>query len=185
MLEGLEERFNGLWVLQQYNAGLTGKDRYGNRIAMQEVRDRVKARTVGKVLNPFDVKKIYGINGLSAYLTEYITKQKKDDVFACLPWHCSRRVSRMFTRSIVGPSAFAYCCSFKNGKVDKETGEIFKVDVIRDAFFTMVYVNNKKAVLHYLQKMEQVNKWIIGGWSMDRLPLVADDDYRKYFVSEN
>jgi hypothetical protein len=178
-------RFNALWVLQQYNAGLRGKDKWGQEITMQEVQERYKNGTMGRVLNPLDVKKIYGINGLSSYLTKYITKQEKNVVFDCSTWHCSRGVSRLFTRSTVGPSAFRYCRSFRNGKIDKQTGEIFEVNVIRGQYHILIYINNKKAVLELLREQEQINKWIMGGFRLGSLPMTDDDDYRKYFLCEN
>jgi hypothetical protein len=178
------KEYNGLWVLQQYNAGLVGKNKYGEVITKQEVERRQIAGTVGKIFNPFDVKKVRGIAGLSAYLTKYITKQSEQP-FACAPWHCSRSVSRLFTRATVAPSAFAYMASFENAKVDKLTGECFAPLVIKGAYWVMVYVNNKKAPLHYLKRMEQINKWIIQGVVPDRIPEIDDDIYSKYFINKN
>jgi hypothetical protein len=179
------KRFNALWVVQQYNAGLIGHDRYGQAITRSEVDLRFQNGTMQKVLNPFDVKKVYGINGLSSYLTKYITKQKKETFFDCSVWHCSRGVSRLFTKATVSPSAFRYCQSFHNSRVDRETGELFPVPVVSEAFFVMVYINNKKVPLNFLREMEQANKWLMSGWYLDRLPLTNDADYKKYFLCEN
>jgi hypothetical protein len=178
------KQFNALWVLQQYNAGLTGKTKYGESISRREIEDRYENGTVGKVLNPFDVKKIRSIGGLSGYLTKYITKQEKNKPFGCSVWHCSRTVSRLFTRATVQPSAFAYLQTFNNYRVDKRTGECFPAEVVKGAYFVMVYVNNKAAPLRYLREMEQVNKWILEGHTLDRLPELDDDDYRKRYLCE-
>jgi hypothetical protein len=172
-------KWNALWVLAQYNAGLIGRDKYGQVITKVEILKRFKEDTIHKVLNPLDIKKVKSISALSGYLTKYITKQKKVP-FACLPWHCSRRVSRMFTRATVGPSAFAYMRTFNNYRVDKSTGECFPPRMSPPApFYVVVYAANKSAPLRYLKEMEQVNKWILGGHEIDRLPWLDDDMYRK------
>jgi hypothetical protein len=179
------KRFNALWVLQQYNAGLRTKNKYGEDITMEEVLQRYQDGTMQKILNPFDAKKISSIAAVSSYLTKYITKQEKDVPFACSVWHCSRGVSRLFTRATVSPSAFAYCRSFHNGKVDRETGEIYEVEVIRGDFYVMAYINNKRLPLTFLAELEAANKMILAGFQLDRLPMCDDMDYRKYFLSQN
>lgn len=163
--------YNALWVLQQYNAGLRAKNKYEESISMEEVNCRFKDGTMQKILNPLDVKKVRSISGLSMYLTKYITKQKKNDPFGCACWHCSRKVSRLFTKAAVGPSAFAYMMSLNNAKVDKTTGECFEPTAICEAFYVMVYINNKEGPLKYLREMEQINKWML----RDNLRVGRDD----------
>jgi hypothetical protein len=170
-----------LWVLAQYNSGLIGCDKFGNEISREEILMRFENDTVHKVFNPLDIKKVKSISGLSGYLTKYITKQKKTP-FTCLPWHCSRQVSRMFTRATVGPSAFAYMQSFNNYRVDRETGECTAPMMAKPhPYYVVVYAANKSAPLKYLREMEQVNKWILEGHTLDRLCLIDDDLYRKKF----
>jgi hypothetical protein len=176
-------RYNALWVLQQYNAGLRGHDKYGNLISFDEILDRYDKGTVQKVLNPLDVRKAYGINALSNYLVKYITKQKHKDPFGCLNWHCSRRVSKLFTREVVAPSTFAYLQTFNNCRIDKQTGELIEPTVLTKQFFTMVYVNNKALPLAKLRQLETVNRWIINGFDIDRVPRMDDDLYRKIHPS--
>lgn len=190
------KRYNALWVLQQYNAGLEGRNKAGERITRAEVERRYQYDVTSKfkkkdpdsmmaVLNPFDVEKAYGVNGLAYYLTKYISKQKNKDPFDCLNWHCSRRVSRLFTKEVVGPSTFAYLLSFSNYKVDAKTGECWKAEIISRQFFTMVYVNNKGAPLSRLKKLEQVNKWIMKeNFAPDRVTMLDDPLYRKHLVNE-
>ena len=182
-------RWNALWVMQQYNAGLIGRNQYGERISMREIEERFDRGTIHKVFNPVDVKRVKSIAGLSMYLTKYITKQEKGQHFGCAVWHCSRRVSRVFTRTTVGPSTFRYMMSLANCKVDKDTGEIFMPETARGdpkkrQFYTLVYINNKAAPLGYLKEMEQVNKWILEGLEIDRLPMVDDELYSKLFCSD-
>ena len=188
------KRYNALWVLQQYNAGLIGHRENGEEISKQEIERRYNhdmtsmfrkkdPDSVMAVLNPFHIEKAYGINKLAHYLTKYITDQKKDDPFGCLNWHCSRRVSKLFTKEIVSPSTFAYLLSFVNYRVDRQTGECFTPKVLAKAFYTMVYVNNKGAPLQRLKQLEAVNKWLIKEQVRDpdreQLAVLDDDLYRK------
>jgi hypothetical protein len=195
-------RWNAMWVLQQYNEGLIGHNEYGEDVTKAEIdqlydldvrekfagargRNGKKISRIQKLLNPFDVRKVRSIGGLSHYLTKYITKQKKNDPFGCAVWHCSRRVSRMFTRTTVGPSAFAYMKSPANFKVDKTTGECWAPLEKREPFYVIIYANDKSAPLKYLKEMEQINKWILEGFEMDKASWqgteIDDDDYRKRF----
>ncbi len=173
-------RYNALWVLQQYNAGLRGQDKHGNPISYEEIVERYAKGSIQKVLNPLDVRKAYGINALSNYLVKYITKQQQKDPFGCLNWHCSRRVSKLFTREVVAPSTFAYLQRFEtNCRIDKSTGEGFAPEVLTKRFFTMIYIHNKAAPLARLRQMETVNRWIIQGFDTDSVPRMDDDLYRK------
>jgi hypothetical protein len=181
-------RYNALWVLQQYKAGLRGQTKYGEEIELPEIERRFRKGTIHEVFNPVDIKKVRSIAGLSAYLTKYITKQK-ETFFGCSPWHCSRGVSRLFTKTTVGPSAFAYMMGLGNCKVDKTTGEIFMPELARPkgrggAYCILVYVNKKDAPLPYLREMEAINKWMIAGQVDDvkgYLDTVTQDGYRRNF----
>ena len=180
-------RYNALWVLQQYNAGLTGKTAAGREIPKSEIIDRYKDGTIGEVFNPVDVIPAWGISGLSWYLTKYVTKQETGESFGCLTWHCSRRVSRLFTNQVVGPSTFAYMHSFRNWKIDRRTGECWTPKSIKGNFYMLVFVNNKPAVLERLGMLETVNKWIIDKrlpdkLSRDELMYIDWDYYRRSFI---
>jgi hypothetical protein len=198
-------RWNAFWVLAQYNAGLVGHTEFGDEISKSDIvglyaadlrekfsggRSKVgkKISRIQEVLNPFDIKPVRSISKLSSYLTKYITKQEKNEPFGCSVWHCSRRVSRMFTRQAVGPSAFAYMKSFANYGVDKRTGEVYsepKEVTCGNGFAVMVYACDKAAPLKYLKRMEQVNKWILEGHDVDRVPTLDDALYRKIIVCKN
>lgn len=186
------KRYNALWVLQQYNAGLIGKTAAGEEISREEIERRYNYDMTSKfkkkdpdsmmaALNPFDVERTYGVNGLAYYLTKYISKQKKKDPFGCLNWHCSRRVSRLFTKEVVSPSTFAYLQTFKNYKVDTKTGECFAPPVLSHQFFTMIYVHNKGAPLARLKRLENLNKWVMKeDFTTERKNLLMTDMvYRK------
>jgi hypothetical protein len=197
-------RWNAMWVLQQYNCGLVGKDEFGDKITKDEIIELyrldamenfrgVMGKTgkrisrIQKVLNPMDIRKVKSVGGLSMYLTKYITKQEKGVPFSCAVWHCSRKVSRLFTRAAVGPSAFAYMMGLDNARVDKSTGECWMPERVKpkkpgDNFFVMVYANNKSLPLKFLRELEQINKWqLAGAVEIDKPPDMDDAMYRTYF----
>lgn len=84
------QRFNALWVLQQYNAGIINP-----KVSYEQMYAAYQAKTVQKLLNPLDVKHARNIDKIAAYLTTYVTKNK--DEFTCRTWGCSRHISRLCT----------------------------------------------------------------------------------------
>jgi hypothetical protein len=180
-------RFNALWVLQQYNSGLIGHRANGEAIGMGEIADRYNDGTIGQVLNPAQIENAYSISLLAWYLTKYVTKQQTDEKFGCLTWHCSRKVSRLFTSQIVGPSAFAFLQSFRNWKLDRSTGKMWKPQQIDGAFYKVIFVNNKPVVLDNLQMMETANGWIMEGMPTDRRwgeMRIKHGDYKRMYIGK-
>src|SRR5271156_73551 len=85
--------YNRLWALQQYNAGIelegVSKKEFMSRYAESVSREENEIEhcksdpdPVMEIINSFDVKKIRHINGLSYYLTKYITKNENKG-FGC------------------------------------------------------------------------------------------------------
>lgn len=179
--------YNPLWVLCQYNAGITGKNKYGREISIEEIRRAEKSGKVGKIFNPFDIKHVSSINNLSMYLTKYIVKQDENESFGCANWHCSRRVSTLFTSAICGPDVFEKCKGLSNWRVDKESGEMFAPRPSVGLFWLSIPVYNKDIIIEDLREMEQVNKWLLQGenifpdWS--HFQTLDDDEYRKLYIS--
>lgn len=171
---------NGLWTMIQYKAGLRGYTKTGRRIEMEEMQKAYRGWKVGKLLNPADIKQIKDVNGLAAYLTAYVTKKPNDEEFGCLTWHCSRKVSRLFTRQLVTPSTFRYLQSPANFAVDKNTGECWPPEMRFGNFYQMIYVNNKEIVLPALAYLEKANEWIMGGLDPGEPHKMDDDDIRKH-----
>lgn len=161
-------RFNNLWVLQQYNAGLTGHRANGEAISKAEIQARYKDGSIQKVLNPVKAEKAHCLSAISWYITKYVTKQKRTEKFGCLTWQCSRRVSSLFTSQVVSPSAFAFLRSFRNWKLDRQTGEIFQPRESGGPFHKVIYVNNKPVVLENLRMLETVNEWLMKEPEPDR-----------------
>jgi hypothetical protein len=190
-------RWNALWVLCQYNSGLIGKTQWGEEISKtkllqayyEDYAEGFRKKRIQALLNPLDVRKVSSIGQLSNYLTKYITKQKKNEPFHCSVWHCSRGVSRLFTRQTVSPSTFRYMLSLENVRMDKTTGEVFEhpreVKIDGCPFVRLVYVLDKVLPLRYLKKMEQVNRWLLDGFEPDRLREIDDGEYSRLYVSKN
>jgi hypothetical protein len=189
-------RWNALWVVQQYNAGLVGKDKFGDVIPKAKVieqylldqKEGFRNKRIQKLFNPLDIKKVSSIQRLSYYLTKYITKQEKNKPFGCAVWHCSRRVSRLFTRQVVAPSAFAYMKSFSNYGVDRSTGELWGVPQeykTEGGFAVVIMALNKAAPLRYMKMLEQTNKWVLEGFEIDCLPEITDEDYFQHYICKN
>lgn len=186
-------RFNSLWVLQQYNAGL----RYGF-ITPAEIASRVADETIHEILNPVDVKKIHTIGTLSNYLTKYITKGnngEKSGGFLCSAWHCSRGVSKIFTSAVVSRSTFAATESFINTRVNKTTGEIFtgipkeNGDPNAGRLYVVRWIVNKPYFLQFMREMEALNNWILSGENFGRDEVmkavgIDNDDFRRFFLND-
>jgi hypothetical protein len=181
--------YNPLWVLCQYNAGLVGKNKYGNEIPIEVIHAAYKARTMGKILNPFDIKKIKSINNLSNYLTKYIVKQPDGVGFDCANWHCSRGVSRLFTKMVCGVDVFEKLKGEKNYSVDFESGEMFFAKPHKEKFWTSIKVLNKECIVGDIRELEVLNSFLLAGENMlpdwRHLPMVDDDDYRKFFYHDS
>lgn len=184
------KRFNPLWVMQQYNAGLRGHRRDGSEITMQELSAAYNNRKVGKLLNPYDIDEAKNISQLSAYLVKYVTKTDPSEAFGCGNWHCSRKISRLFTKAVVGPSTFAYLHSLKNAWQAKGSSEKFPPITYTHPFFSMVKVHNSKLILPIMAELEEMNRLLLtSNWSPGRLigdMQISEEEYRKIFtIPEN
>jgi hypothetical protein len=174
------QRWQALWVLQQYNAGLEHPDipydemkkRYDFTLAHPEIwikDDAGFSETIQAVLNPLTIKKVHGINSLAKYLTKYITKGDNGGSWDCQVWHCSRKVSQMFTRAESCEANERAAVSFDNARIDYRTGEITGMPKVwkdphsKQCHFTIVTYNRPEYFLRFLKAMERVNRWILEG----------------------
>jgi hypothetical protein len=191
-------RYNDLWILQQYNSGLTGKvgekraqkrgDQQGREVPYEEIFDAWREGKVGEYFNGAHIEKAYSAGGMAAYLTKYVTKQDSKHDMGCLNWHCSRKVSRLFNREITGPSTFSYLLRFDvNCYVDRRTGEIKSPppEPYHQQFFSTVQVHNKGAPIRHMKTMETVNKWIMDGLQLtgrEDIPTMSLDRYSSMYT---
>ena len=122
-----------------------------------------------ELYNGVDVKHVHNAKGVSRYLTKYMTKRKKDEsgamvkeyhTFNRLAWHCSRRVSALFTSRIVSGDYLAdligqpwfshssYICS-----IDDRAARVFDV-----FYFT------KSPPRSVLQELRKINQQVFDGY---------------------
>lgn len=157
-------KYNALWVLQQYNAGIVHE-----KLSLHEVHYYTARGELQKHLSPMDVRKVRNVRQLSQYLTKYITKGNSAGGFGCAAWHCSREVSKLFLRTIVGWEVVALAKSDENARFNPQTGEYYGPPTYTAGrqgnsvgFLYVVYhLNRPERFLCYLREMEQINKWII------------------------
>lgn len=149
---------NARWARLQYNSGIRyfvsqdGTDYLVDPTAMSN-------EAISKYLNPLDVDRIRSSQGLSNYLTAYVTKSVGDE-FKCRIWHCSGEVSALFTSVMCGadmhrefikqlpgsPNTFVYKKEVrdKRGKIIRKVGDvILPVDNSND-HCSWVYIVNRK-----------------------------------------
>ena len=169
---------NKLWVMQQYNDGITHPD-----YSKETIQTLYNTNKMQGALNPVDVRKITGADGLSDYLTEYLTNEQ--DEFQCRLWHCSRGVSELYTKCIIGTDAINEIRSKKNMKVNKETGEVTEAKTYESKYHTTTYLVNKKYFRSkYLNELIQVNKWIMQGKKY-QVPDIDSETYRKLYINDS
>lgn len=177
-------KLNALWTLQQYNSGL----RYFNYdeqfwVPIEEIKARYKNDMNGcthggmnEILNPFDVEPVKTIHGLSHYLTQYVTKNNSGGGFKCAAWHCSRGVSKLFTKTVISRSTLSAVQSVEhNSRVVKKTGEVVKHPGVSSQYFQLYYIENKPYFLPEMAELEMVNTWILGGMKFNKLPRARDE----------
>lgn len=157
------KRWNALWVLQQYNAGITHP-----KFTREEVLQFAGTESMKDILNPVDVTRVKNIQALSNYLTKYITKGNNKGGFGCLVWHCSREVSQLFLRTIVDWTVVQLAKGIENARYNRATGEFFGMpEPVREKsgkfFYTIWYINRPGRFLPFLAEMEEMNRYILNG----------------------
>lgn len=200
-------RFNSLWVLTQYNEGLLAMSRqldlfiskeeivarheklmslYQDYKRAREIRDsksmqaiteKLKEISIGKLLNPVDIKKVSSAGALAGYLTKYVTKN--DAEFGCLAWSCSRGVSQMFTAAMVPYKVWSESLSETNSYVTSD-GELVQPTPYQDpkGMSVTIKIYNRKYFDQYLAEMRVVNHWILTGEiGLPGVPRYTIDEY--------
>jgi hypothetical protein len=183
------KKINALWVLEQYNAGLRFRD-YSPEEILQRYQNSLRSTQAKKedngieaILNPVDFEKINGIYGLNYYLTKYITKKNKPKQILCAKWHCSRSVSRLFTKTIVNRSTFSESgCDNRNSHFNRKSKTVTRPVLYQGKFHLMYYINNREYFSGFMSELEQANKWMIeDDFLPDKIPEATSDELRKFF----
>lgn len=163
------KKLNALWVVQQYNSGIRhakADERILNDYSIEGYHVNVKTlyeagfySAIQTYLNPVDVKKVNSIDGLSCYLTNYITKNK--DQFQCLVWHCSRGVSRLVTQKVCTREQFRETMTDKNKIVNPRTKKVYVNKTFVSEHCIINTIINKKYFSQYCNDLDELNKYII------------------------
>lgn len=175
--------FNALWVKQQYASGIS------HPLYSLSYINALTAHEIQKKLNPFDVKKIKSINGLSSYLTMYVTKNNQS--FRCSTWHCSRGVSMLFTSQIISKETFNQACDPEvNFSVNEKTGQCWIAQRYFTDYSIVITIFNKVHFQKKLIDLHRLNSWVSKGFFDDELqrngfvniPHVDIYDYSKIYL---
>ena len=163
-------RINALWAMQQYNAGLHHENfdlmqkNIGKNIRQLYRKGADGWRKIQEYLNPVDVIKCKTIDGVSAYLTNYVIKNETR--MQCAVWHCNRAVSRLFTKQIISTHTFSETGYNKRNRrvtFNKKTKQhklyINKTFVHQYGIINNIY--NKRYYKKYLKELDLINKWIL------------------------
>jgi hypothetical protein len=164
-------RFNALWVLCQYNAGIVNDTadeklkKNGQTIFQMYAAENYKG--IQGYLNPLDIKPVHNVQTASAYVTKYITKN--DGSFDCLIWHCSRGVSRLATAQ-QKPQTLMHDLTNENLNtyVSAKTGKRFKPSVKEHhdsngklVATTVQLLNREHFHKYHLQLLNEVNAFFL------------------------
>jgi hypothetical protein len=165
--------FNSLWVYQQYKSGLKN-DSADRKLrfecidttaknpvtTIKDIHQKKQYKLMHQYLNPVDVKNVKDVNGLAGYLNNYVTKN--ESIVFCSVWHCSRKVSNLYTSTVCQLDLFDDAGNGKlNYSISKKTGKkyISKMFVSDHCLIHTIY--NKKYFVNYMKELEFVNKLIL------------------------
>lgn len=168
----LDKRFdidyiNSLWIVQQYNAGIQHEtahiklyNDYGKTFKQLHKSGEIGQKLAHKYLNPVDVVKVKTINGVSAYLTNYVLKNETK--MSCAVWHCNRNVSRLFTKQLISQLQFDFTTNPKINRVQSvRTKKVYEAKLFVHQYGMISTIYNKKYFNTFLKEMNLLNSWIL------------------------
>jgi len=136
-----------------------------------------------KYLNPVDVKKIYDIRGVSAYVAKYVTKNKTTFVGINV-WHSSRTVSKIFTKQLISLDVFERTQDKKiNSIYSKKNNKLYEVKTFIHQYGIINNILNKNYFNKNLKELNLLNSWIINNVEIDQGCKISEFDYRSIFWS--
>lgn len=162
---------NSLWIIQQIKSGIVNHKSaqklmldYG--VTFYDVHNSGFYGIAQQYLNPVDVANVNTMEYLSAYLTKYITKNETK--LSCAMWHCSRNVSRLFTKQLISKKIFA---ESSNGAINKyynkKKNRTYENKTFVHQYGLINTIYNKKHFKKYLGEMEALNSWILDNIAID------------------
>lgn len=157
---------NSLWVVQQFNAGVDNVEAR-MKLELQEGTTFKKLHRSGidgqqkiqKYLNPVDVTNVKTIDGVSAYLTNYVTKNETK--MCCQIWHCNRNVSQLFTKQLISKQQFKMAGNPKVNKIKCKTGRLYVNKTFVHQYGMINTIYNKRYFQRYLKELNLINSWIL------------------------
>lgn len=157
---------NSLWIIQQFNAGVLHES--ANKKLMDETGLTFKQlhkqgekghKLAHKYLNPVDVIKVKSIDGVSAYLTNYVTKNETK--MSCAIWHCNRNVSKLFTKQLISRRAFDQTSDGKLNQIKSRKGKVYENRTFVHQYGMINTIYNKRYFNTFLKEMNLLNSWIL------------------------
>jgi len=174
---------NSLWVSQQESAGIKNeiaclkfKNDYNLTFKQAHKRGEITQKLVQQYLNPVDVIKVKNIDGMSAYLTNYVTKNETK--MQCAVWHCNRNVSKLFTKQLISKKVFEKTCSKLNCIYSKK-GKAYINKTFVHQYGMINNIFNKKYFNTFLKEMNLLNSWILANEKIDCGVKIEYDTYKK------
>lgn len=157
---------NSLWIIQQYNSGVMHQE--ANSKLMLETGLTFKQlhkqgdkgyKLAHKFLNPVDIVKVNSIDGVSAYLTNYVIKNETK--MSCAIWHCNRNVSKLFTKQLISKNAFDKTSDGKLNQITSRKGKVYEAKTFVHQYGMINTIYNKKYFNTFLKEMNLLNSWIL------------------------
>jgi hypothetical protein len=187
---------NSLWVCQQYNSKIINEEaalkfKNDNGITFKQAHKKgCEAgsdwhQVIQKYLNPVDVDKVKNIDGMSAYLTNYIIKNETKA--SCAIWHCNRNVSKLFTKQLISKATFEKTCSNCNRTYNKKGRRQYVNKTFVHQYGLINNIYNKKYFSKFLKEMDLLNSWILANEKIDCGLQIKWDYYEQilYGIDEN
>jgi len=159
---------NSLWIVQQFNSGVDNAEarlklelRHGCTFKKLHSTGEDGWKIAQQFLNPVDIVKVYTIDGVGAYVTKYVTKNETK--MACQVWHCSRGVSRLFTKQIISKKVFGISCRKDVNRVKTKKGRVYVNKTFVHQYGCINTIYNKKYFNGHLKELNILNSWILKG----------------------
>jgi hypothetical protein len=194
---------NSLWVKNQMEHGVINvtavkKLRQDHNTTFSKLHKDLKYNLVSQYLNPVDIKTVKTIDGISCYLTNYVTKN--EGKFECAAWKSNNLVSKLFTNKIIDKKLFDKTGVAKlnqitsrprnvviEGKTVYKPPRTYTNETYYGQWCTINTIYNKGRFRHSLNDLEEINKMILNiGNSLDseevrQLISIDREDYQWQF----
>jgi hypothetical protein len=179
---------NSLWVCQQYNSKIINQEanlklKNDHGIDFKQAHKKGYFKIIQQYLNPVDVDRVKNIDGMSAYLTNYIIKNETKA--NCSLWHCNRNVSKLFTKQIISKKTFEKSCGIKNRTWNKKGRRQYVNKPFVHQYGIINNIYNKKYFSTFLKEMDLLNSWILKNEKIDCGVKIEWDYFQQILYGHN